>query len=276
MSQKLKYISRIKDEFDSVICGVNGVFMFGNKVDAESLQTLIKFYQSGKKIALASNSALRVKDLYYLLKRNDVPMNIFYAMITAGEVAHFYLRNNHSLGRSYYNLTGSDSSIMHGLRYEKADSIVMADFILAQTDYEGLDEATVMPVLEQALHLNLPMLCIGNNTSLVGSKGVVSGVGAVAERYAIMGGKQVIPFGKPDVKIASYLVEGMPAFSKERCLVIGDCMSTDMRMANNFGVKSLLLTNGVHQMGHNIEQQLEDLSGSYGLNIDYYAEALQW
>ena len=68
----------------------------------------------------------------------------------------------------------------------------------------------------------------------------------------------------------------MPGCLKERCLVIGDCMSTDMRMANNFGVKSLLLTNGVHQMGGNIEQQLEDLSGSYGLNIDYYAEALRW
>ena len=253
MSQKLKYISRIKDEFDSVICGVNGVFMFGNRVDAESLQTLIKFYQSGKKIALASNSSLRVKELYYLLKHNDVPMNIFYAMITAGEIAHFYLKNNHDLGRSYYNLSGLDSGIARGLGYEKADSIVMADFILAQTDYDGLDEATVMPVLEQALHLNLPMLCVGNNTSLVGSKGIVSGVGAIAERY-----------------------EGMPGFSKERCVVIGDCMSTDMRMANNFGVKSLLLTNGVHQMEGNIEQQLEDLSGSYGLNIDYYAEALRW
>ncbi len=276
MSQKLKYISRIKDEFDSVICGVNGVFMFGNRVDAESLQTLIKFYQSGKKIALASNSSLRVKELYYLLKHNDVPMNIFYAMITAGEIAHFYLKNNHDLGRSYYNLSGLDSGIARGLGYEKADSIVMADFILAQTDYDGLDEATVMPVLEQALHLNLPMLCVGNNTSLVGSKGIVSGVGAIAERYAIMGGKKVIPFGKPDVRIASYLMEGMPGFSKERCVVIGDCMSTDMRMANNFGVKSLLLTNGVHQMEGNIEQQLEDLSGSYGLNIDYYAEALRW
>ncbi|MBR1601291.1 MAG: HAD hydrolase-like protein [Alphaproteobacteria bacterium] len=276
MSQKLKYISRVKDEFDSVICGVNGVFMYGNKVDAESLQTLIKFYQSGKKIALASNSSLRVRDLYYLLKRNDVPMNIFYAMITAGELAHFYLKNTHDLGHSYYNLSGFNTTIVNGLNYEKADSIVMADFILAQTDYEGVDETSVMPILEQALHLNLPMLCVGNNTSLVGSKGVVSGMGAIAERYAIMGGKQVIPFGKPDVRIASYLVEGIPAFSKERCLVIGDCMSTDMRMANNFGVKSLLLTNGVHQMGYNVEQQLEELSGSYGLNIDYYAEALRW
>ena len=93
MTQKLKYLSRIKDEFDSVICGVNGVFVFGEQTDKTAVETLIKLYQSGKKVALASNSGMRVKDLYYALKQKDVPMNIFYAMITAGEIAHFYLKN---------------------------------------------------------------------------------------------------------------------------------------------------------------------------------------
>lgn len=250
--------------------------MFGNKAYEESVQTLIKLYQSGKKVTLASNSPLRVSDLYYGLKRCGVPMNIFYAMITAGEIAHFYLKNRHDLGRMYYELSSSDSGIMRGLGYERADSIVMADFILAQTDYNGIDEDKIMPILEQALHLKLPMLCIGNNTSLVGTRGIVSGIGAVAERYAMMGGKRVVPFGKPDIKIASYLTEGMPGFSKEKCLVIGDCMSTDMRMANNFGAKSLLITNGVHQMEGNTEQKIDELSGSYGLNIDYYMECLRW
>lgn len=276
MSQKLKYISRLSDEFDSVICGVNGVFMFGNKIDAESVDALIKLYQNGKKIALATNSALRVKDLYYLLKRNNVPMNIFYAMITAGEIAHYYLKNNTKLGRSYYNLSAAKTGIMSGLRYEEADSVVMADFILAQTDSNGLDEEAVMPILEQALHLNLPMVCVGNNTEIMSAGGVVSGVGAVAERYAVMGAKEVIPLGKPDVKIAAYLTEGMLGFVKERCLIIGDCMATDIRMANNFGVKSLFITNGVHQMGQNTEQKLVELSGNYGLNTDYYTEALRW
>ena len=276
MSQKLKYISRIRDEFDSVICGVNGVFMFGNKADEESVQTLIKLYQSGKKIMLASNSSLRVSDMYYTLKRRNVPMNIFYAMITAGEIAHFYLKRERDLGRYYYDLSAGDTKIMHGLPYEKADSMVMADFILAQTDCNGIDENEVMPVLEQALHLNLPMLCVGNNTSLVSDGGIVSGVGAIAERYAMMGGKKVIPFGKPDVRVAAYLTEGMQGFDKQRCLIIGDCMSTDIRMANNFGVKCLFITNGVHQIGETAEQKLDELSGSYGLNVDYYTEALRW
>ena len=52
-------------------------------------------------------------------------------------------------------------------------------------------------------------------------------------------------------------------------------MSTDVRMANNFGVKSILITNGVHMIGADSEQKITDLSGDYGLNVDYYMEALR-
>lgn len=275
MNQKLKYVSHIKDDFDVLISGVNGVFMFGENVEKNAVDTLIKLYQSGTKIALASNSGMRVKDLYYLLKRKNVPMNIFYAIITAGEIAHFYLRNNTNLGHRYYNLSGKKSKTLDCLDYVAAESPVMADFILAESDCDGVDTAAVLPILEQALHMNLPIVCVGNNTSLVSSDGVVVGAGAVAEKYAMMGG-QVFPFGKPDVRIASYLTEGFGDFEHSRCLVVGDCMSTDMRMGNSFGAQTLFLTNGVHQIGGDIDKQLKDLSDSYGLNVDYYMENLQW
>ena len=275
MNQKLKYISRIKDEFDTVISGVNGVFTFGNSINAESIEALIKIYQDGKKIALASNTAMRAKDLYRFLKHSNVPVNIFYALITAGEIAHFYLKNHHDLGHAYYSLSGNLSKVMEGLEYRPVESPVMADFILAENDSNGLESSQISSILEQILYLRLPLLCIGNNTSLVSEKGVVAGVGAIAEQYAMMGG-QVISFGKPDVRIASYLLEGFKT-NKSRCLVIGDCMSTDMRMGSHFGAKTLLLTKGVHKMdSSNIEAQLNSLSENYGFTIDYYMEQLQW
>lgn len=92
MNSLIKHISRIRDEFDTVICGVNGVFTDGQKVFPESVDALTKLYQSGKKIALASNSGLRVQNLFWHLKRCGMPMNIFYALITAGEIAHYYFK----------------------------------------------------------------------------------------------------------------------------------------------------------------------------------------
>lgn len=275
MNRKINYISRIKDEFDFVLCGVNGVFMRGNTVVDSCLDTLIKMYQSGKKIALVSNTGMRVRDLYYFLKQKDVPMNIFYAMITAGEIAHFYLKNHHNLGRTYYSLSGTPSCTVAGLPYQRAESMVMADFVVAETTVDGINMSEIQPALEQALHLNLPMLCVGNNVSVVHSDGVRASVGAVAEKYALWGGK-IIPFGKPDVRIASYLTENISGLQKKRCLVIGDCMSTDMRMGNAFGAQTLFLTNGVHLLAGDVAQQLTELAEHYGLNIDYYAEELVW
>ena len=275
MYQKIKYISHIKDDFDVVISGVNGVFAYGENVDNEAIDALIKLYQSGKKVVLASNSGMRVSDLYYLWKRKNVPMNIFYAMITAGEIAHWYLRNNLNLGHSYYNLSSKPSKTMAGLDYEVTESPVMADFILIESDSEGIDSEKALPILEQALHLQLPIVCVGNNTSLMSADGVVVGAGALAEKYAMMGG-QILPFGKPDTKIAAYLTEGISGFEPSRCLVIGDCMATDMRMGSHFGAQTLFLTGGVHQISGDIEQRLNDLSESYGLNVDYYMEKLQW
>ena len=275
MSQKIKYISRLRDEFDAVICGVNGVVLNGTKVDAAAVDALIKMYQSGKKVMLASNLSFRVIDLFCLLKEAGVPMNIFYAMITAGEMTHFYLQNTDDLGHRYLNLTSRPSELMRGLPYAETRLPDNADFVLAETTVDGIALQACMPVLDQALRRQLPLLCVGNNTSVVTDGGLREGAGAVAEQYALLGG-QIIPFGKPDVRIAAYLTENIANFSSDRCLVIGDCMATDMRLGNAFKAKTLLLTGGVHQLVDAQSQQIDVLSANYGLHVDYYTENLQW
>ncbi|MBP5352385.1 MAG: HAD hydrolase-like protein [Alphaproteobacteria bacterium] len=275
MNQKIKYISRIKDEFDTVICGVNGVFLSGNEIMTSGLDALIKLYQSGKNVCLASNTSLRVADLYYLLKKYDVPMNIFHAMITAGEIAHFYLKNSSSVGHTYFCLSGLDSCVTKGLPYTAVNNLVMADFVLVETNDVGFVAEQYYPQLEQALQLGLPLLCVGNDVSVICHGERRINAGAVAEQYAMMGGK-IISFGKPDVRLAAYLTEDMPRFSASRCLVIGDCMSTDMHMGNHFGAKTLFLTNGVHQLENAADVHLNELADHYGLSVDYYMENLQW
>lgn len=275
MSQRLKYISRIINEFDTVICGLNGVILRGLNVDSDNLNALIKIYQSGKKIMLASNCGWRLQDLFCFLKKNGVPMNIFYAMITAGEIAHFYLKNIKSLRRKYYHLAPLTANLMSGLDYQKVDDVNDADFIVATTDLNGFTDEYYQQILVQALHCRLPLLCIGNDTILATSAGIRKGAGTIAEQYAMMGGT-IIPFGKPDIKVAAYLCEDIKNFSNSRCLVIGDAMSTDMRLGNLFGTKTMLLTGGIHQISNPTDEQINRLSADYGLNVDYYAEKLQW
>lgn len=275
MNKTIKHISRIRDEFDIVVCGVNGVLTDGQRIFPESIDVLVKLYQSGKKIALASNTGMRVQNLFWFLKRSGVPMNIFYAVITAGEIAHYHLKNQIKSGSTYFSLDKNKQCSVDGLAFEKVDSVVLADFILAETNKFGVETEQWNSVLEQALSLHLPFLCVGNDTSVLTKDGVKANVGSLAEQFAIMGGK-IVPFGKPDLRIATYLTENIGDFDASRCLFIGDNMATDMRLGNNFGGKNLLLTNGVHQIKGDLIKQVDELSTSYGLSVDYCMEKLEW
>lgn len=275
MTRPLKHISRLREDFDTVICGVNGVLTDGHNFFKENIDTLVKVYQSGASIALASNSGQRARDMFMALRRGGVPMNIFYAIITAGEIAHYYLKNNSGLGKSYFPLTQNLYGVMNGLDFTIADSPVLADFILAETSEKGVDVAGAQPVLEQALSLRIPLICAGNDTQILTPDGVCDSVGCLAEQYAMMGGK-IISFGKPDLRIVSYLTESLKEFLPRRCLCIGDAMATDMRLGAHAGMCNLFMTNGVHRIKEENPARVEELCAGYGLNVDYYAEKLVW
>lgn len=274
MVKIIKYISRIKDDFDCVICGVNGVISDGENIFPQAVEALNHLYLDGKKIVLATNSSQRVSELFEYLKKQHFPMHIFSAIITAGEIAHYSLKNRNDLGAMYYPLSQSSGAIMQGLKYQKTDSPVLADFIFAETTAENLKRDENLRILEQALNLKLPMICVGNNTVMMSGNDVQICVGSLAEQYALMGGK-IITFGKPDVRIAKYLTESLK-INPERCLVIGDNMATDMKMGANFKAKTLLICSGIHQIKNELEQKIGELSLNFGINVDYSTENLKW
>ena len=275
MNQKLRYLSYIKDDFDTVICGVNGVITHGKRIIPSAVESCAQLYQNGKKVFLASDAGLRVNDLFCFLRTQGVPLNIFNAMITAGEICHYYLKS-HDLGHSYYSLNSSLPKVMQGLdTYRRVEKVIMSDFLLIENEINGIDIATHMNTLQQALSLNLPLVCIGNNISLITEQGIKTGAGALAEQYAMMGGK-IISFGKPDHRITKYLTENIYAYNPSRCLIIGDSMATDIRLGNLSKAQTLLLCDGVHQIYTNEIAKINELSTHYGLNVDYYMERLQW
>jgi len=275
MAKILKHISRIKDDFDCVICGTNGVITDGKNIFPDAVEALNRLYLDGKKIVLATNMGLRVKELFDFLHKADFPMHIFHSMITAGEIAHYSLKNRDDLGMMYYPLVQNSGGIMQGLKYQKTDSVVLADFILAETTAENLQWEENLKILEQGLNLGIPMICVGNNTTMMSENGVQNSVGSLAEQYALMGGR-IETFGKPDVRIAKYLTEHLKDISPEKCLVIGDNMATDMKMGVNFKAQTLLICSGIHQIKDDYDRKINDLSSNFGFNIDYATENLQW
>ena len=103
-----------------------------------------------------------------------------------------------------------------------------------------------LPDLQQAVAMNLPLIVAGNDTSSFKDGKICIAAGAIAEQYAVLGGK-IITLGKPDPVITAYCLEALPQnLPKEKILVIGDNIATDIKGANLAGLSSVLISKGVH------------------------------
>ena len=69
--------------------------------------------------------------------------------------------------------------------------------------------------------------------------------GAVAEQYAVLGGR-IITVGKPDPAVVDYALAAFGPTERKRILMIGDSMASDIRAASAAGISSCLVSKGVH------------------------------
>lgn len=250
MIKPIVNISRVADAYDAVLCGFNGVLHNGVSLIPEALEALLYFYKNGKKIVLLSNTSLRVEELALMMYQNGFSPRLFSAMVTAGEILHYNLAAGRgayaSLGKVYYNLgQEADTVMFDGLNFSPVSDPAKADFLyIGQLPADrAVDD--YLDVLSHAVSLGLPLLCVGNDTSVVGGGDVIPAAGAVAEQYAVLGGS-IITAGKPDLEVVDYAVEAFGSVERKRILMIGDSMASDIRAASAADISSCLVTRGIH------------------------------
>lgn len=277
-------ISKIIDNYEHIICGFNGVLSKGNNVNAESLKALDECCKNGKEVVIVSNSYMRIKDMAELISEgNNEILQKIRAIISAGEVLHYKLKNPESLGlkgKKYYNLgLGAANDIFTQLDYKEVKDISQADFVFmcAVKNYDDMIENYAHD-LEYAASFGLDFLCVGNDTATYQNGEVCLGAGAVAEQYALLGGN-VITVGKPDVKMFEYAIE---CFSnKDNVLVIGDSFTTDIKVAKFLNVDTLLISKGIHVsfLGEGYIPDVEktrNMAQEYEVYPDYVMSGLRW
>lgn len=277
-------ISKITDNFDSIICGYNGVLSKGDNINAEALNALSKCILSGKEVIILSNSYKRVKDIADMIKETDAQvLQSLKSIITAGEILHYKLKHPQSLGISgkrYYNLGSKDANnIFDGLDYQEVSDISQADFIFmgAVKNQEDVIENYVSE-LEYAVSVGMAFLCVGNDTATYKNGEICIGAGAVAEQYALLGGK-VITIGKPDTKVLHYATESLT--HKDKILIIGDSFTTDIKSSKFVNAETVLISKGIHVnfLGEGYipdVQKARDMAQDYEVYPDYIMSGLRW
>lgn len=249
MIKPIVNFAKIADDYDTFVFGFNGVLTYSEGINPTISECLKKLNTLGKKIIIISNTGLRIAEIVEQIKKSNVPLNIFSNIVTAGEILHYRLKyptgNYDAVGNRYFQIGSNDySGIMSGLNKERVDSIEKAHFLFmdkVKSNDDTMDN--YQPYLEQAVSYGVPFVCAGNDTSCFNDGKLVLAAGAVAEAYAVLGGR-VITVGKPDINILKYALEGLNDVGK--VVVIGDNIATDIKMATLAKVSSILVSKGRH------------------------------
>ncbi len=249
MIKPIVNFAKIADSFDTFIFGYNGVISYGNGIIPSAAECLKNLAAMRKKIVIISNSNLRTLEIVEQLSTAGISPAIFSNIVTAGEILHYRLKfpsgNYHALGKLYYQIGAVPySGIMSGLPLQRVASLEKAHFLfMAQTQNPTDTIDNYRADLEQAVSYGLPFVCAGNDTSCFENGKPVIAPGAVAEAYAVLGGR-VITMGKPDLGILNYALEGIADLGK--IVIIGDNISTDIKMASLAKIPSILISKGRH------------------------------
>lgn len=284
MIKPIVNISKIADGYDTFVLGFNGVLTDGTSVYPEAANALMSLYKNGKKIILLSNTSMRIAALVSWLQAHKVPLELFSCIMTAGEILHYKLKASAgdfaAIGTDYYHIGNTaDKGVFAGLPFRAVHALETAHFLYmsAAADQSDLLE-NYLPALEHAAGLGLPFICAGNDTSCFLNGKIALAPGALAEQYAIMGGR-IITLGKPDSRLFNYCLDGVE--NPGSVLVVGDNAATDIKGAELLGLDSMLISKGVHInfLGEGYIPDVaktRELSNNYDASPNYVVSGLRW
>ena len=284
MIKPIVNFSKIAADFDCFVFGFNGVLSYGDTITPSAVECLQKLAALNKKVIIISNSHLRVAEIAEIMVQSGLSPQILSNIVSAGEILHYRLKHPsgdyQALGETYYQIGDSaNSGIMSTLPLTRVDSIEKAHFLF-MTKAKTADDIieNYRPYLESAVNYCLPFVCAGNDTSCFSNGKLTLAPGAVAEAYAVLGGR-VISIGKPSIDILKYALEGICDLNQT--VIVGDNVNTDIKMATLANISSILVSKGRHvnYLGEGYIPDVaktRELSNSYDVSPDCVISEVRW
>jgi len=246
----LASLSTLAHKYDVILCDVWGVIHDGLAVHPAAREALTQFRESGGSVILLSNASRLSAMVTPELERLGMISGAYDALITSGDITRDFLSMRP--GISVFDVgPGSARAICEGLDM-RFTTMQEADIAVAggafQDDSKAIDK--LRPLLHDMLGRRLLLLCANPDvvTELGGRR--VKCSGALAEIYAEIGGlvhyagKPHTPIFERALTLAAELRNGPVA--RERVLVIGDSIRTDIAGARANGFDSLFVASGIH------------------------------
>ena len=240
---------------DVVLCDVWGVVHDGVARMPDAVDALARFRAGGGTVVLVTNAPRPRDSIGDLLDRLGVPRESYDAIVSSGDVTvdRIVARGNapvHHLGPPR-DLPLFETAAQRGVRPSRV-AIEAATYVVCT----GLDRDTDQPeaydpVLTRMRARDLALICANPDIVVHTGDALVWCAGALAQRYAAIGGAVTL-IGKPHPLIyAAARAEALRIREAptplERMLAIGDGMFTDILGAHREGIEAILVTSGIHR-----------------------------
>jgi HAD superfamily hydrolase (TIGR01459 family) len=270
-SKLIRGLNQVQRRYDTYFIDLWGVIHNGVKLYPEAIDVLKNLNKLKKRFVLMSNAPRPAKNVKKFLLQLKMDKRLIKNVFTSGEAALKSLKNN-SYGNFFYHLGPErDKSLFAGFEKRKKN-LKNADFILCTGLLEKKENLLSYHKKFLRKYTNLKMVC--TNPDLIVHRGLKKEfcAGTIAEIFKKLGG-EVIYFGKPYSKIYELCIK-----KGERILVIGDNIRTDIKGANNMGLDSLFITNGVHKKDFSnlLPKKYDKVLEKHKTKTNYYQEKLKW
>ncbi len=285
-------LHEIAARYDAILCDVWGVLIDGKRHFPRAAEALRRFRGQGGRVVLVTNASRPDAEVRRQLLGLGLPEDVFDDLVSAGEATlrEIVARRGpacYHLGPPRDNGLFEEAGRRLGVPVRKV-SPDEADYVVCTGLFE--ERAEVPSDYDARLAAlkarGLVMLCANPDIVVAIGDDLVYCAGALAERYAAMGGK-VRMFGKPHPPIYAAARERLAALAgrevpDSRILAIGDGAMTDLAGAGRAGIDCLFVTDGIHvealrRDGQDLDAQaLERLVSEAGARPVALARAVFW
>ena len=257
MTKVINSFSEISDKYDVFILDQWGVIHDGHYGYDHAIDAVKHLIYKNKQLIIISNSSKRRISSINRLKDLGFDKNHFVEVMTSGEMiwqelkdfSHKYDFKTKNCFHIFDSSKEDGKDFRIGLeKFKFIDNIKDADFILACTPFQNTKPIDYIPILKEALEMNLIMFCANPDFVTIeenNDKNIYC-MGTIADLYDHMGGKVVI-LGKPSKEIYLKSCKQLDQIDKSKTIAVGDSLDHDILGASNFGVDSVLITSGIHK-----------------------------
>ena len=245
-------LSELAELYEGFILDLWGVLHDGVAALPGAVDCLKHLRRSGKYIAILSNAPRRAAEVASRSAELGITQDLYDIIHSSGEETWLHLKErpdafHRSLGRACFHLgPDRDRGVLDGLDLVEVKEITEASFVLNTGAHMAQDEADDFePLLQPAAERKLPMICANPDLEVI--RGGVREIcaGTLALRYEELGGF-VCYHGKPHQSVYRRILAALDLGPNASILGVGDSLRTDIAGARHAGLKSLLVTGGIH------------------------------